>query len=149
VGKAIPSFLGLEWTHGYSERELKGAIKLNTHNCLNLNDTLMTTISDPIEIAGLTIWNRIVMPPMVVRLASDSGEVTDKLIEHYERRSQGGAGLIIVEASAIAWEHRIGMKNIGIHDDSMIPGLRKLADGIKAHGARAFIQINHSHGLLH
>ena len=104
----------------------------------------MTTIADPIEIAGLTIRNRIVMPPMVVRLASDNGEVTTKLIEHYEKRSQGGAGLIIVEASAIAWEHRISDYNIGVHDDDLIDGLGNLADGIKKQGARAFIQINHS-----
>jgi 2,4-dienoyl-CoA reductase-like NADH-dependent reductase (Old Yellow Enzyme family) len=104
----------------------------------------MTTIADPITIAGLKIRNRIVMPPMVTRLATDSGEVTAKLIEHYEKRSKGGVGLIIVEASAITWEHRISENNIGVHDDSLIEGLGRLADGIKKHGARAFIQLNHS-----
>ena len=109
----------------------------------------MVDLTKPIEFAGLTVKNRFVMPPMVRSLASEDGSVTDALIQHYEKRSRGQVGLIIVEASAIAWNHRIGMKNIGIHDDSMIPGLKRLAEAIKAHGARAFIQINHSGSKTH
>jgi len=109
----------------------------------------MVDFAEPIEFANLTVKNRFVMPPMVRSLASEDGSVTEEVIQHYEERSRGQVGLIIVEAAAIAWEHRIGMKNIGIHDDSMIPELRKLADGIKAHGARAFIQINHSGAKTH
>ena len=104
----------------------------------------MPTLSDPIKIADLEIKNRTVMAPMVRNLATENGEVTKEVVEHYELRSKGGVGLIVVEAAAITWEHRIMKKNIGIHDDKLIPGLTKLADGIKKHGARAFIQINHS-----
>ncbi len=109
----------------------------------------MVNFAESIEFAGLTVKNRFVMPPMVRSLASDDGSVTDAVIQHYEERSRGQVGLIIVEAAAIAWDHRIGMKNLGIHDDTMIPGLRRLAEGIKAHGARAFIQINHSGSKTH
>lgn len=109
----------------------------------------MVDLTKPIEIAGLKVKNRFVMPPMVRSLATDKGFVTDAVVQHYEERSRGQVGLIIVEAAAIAWKHRIGMKNIGIHDDKMIPGLTKLVDGIKAHGARAFIQINHSGSKTH
>lgn len=84
------------------------------------------------------------MPPMVRNLATTEGLVTDAVVQHYEERSKGQVGLIIVEASAIEWDHRIMSKNIGIYDDKCIPGLRKLADAINRHGARSFIQINHS-----
>ena len=109
----------------------------------------MVDLSEPIEFAGLTVKNRFVMPPMVRSLASERGHVTDAVIQHYEERSKGQVGMIIVEAAAIAWPHRIGSRNIGIHDDKMIPGLRKLTDSIKSHGARAFIQINHSGAKTH
>jgi 2,4-dienoyl-CoA reductase-like NADH-dependent reductase (Old Yellow Enzyme family) len=112
-------------------------------------DIAVVDLTEPVEIAGLTVKNRFVMPPMVRSLASEDGFVTEAVIRHYENRSKGQVGLIIVEAAAISWEHRIGMKNIGIHDDKLIPGLRRLADGIKAHGARAFIQINHSGSKTH
>ncbi|MFX0203289.1 MAG: hypothetical protein ACFFCW_44865 [Candidatus Hodarchaeota archaeon] len=104
----------------------------------------MTNLADPIKIAGLQVKNRFVMPPMVTNFASDTGEVTDRLLRYYEQRSKGEIGLIIVEATAIAWEHRLQKYSVGIYDDRLIPGLKKLADCIKAHGARAFIQLVHA-----
>ncbi|MHA1290168.1 MAG: NADH:flavin oxidoreductase, partial [Candidatus Thorarchaeota archaeon] len=104
----------------------------------------MVNLSEPIEFAGLKVKNRYVMPPMVRNLATEEGIVTDAVVRHYEECSKGQVGLIIVEAAAITWEHRIMSKNIGIHDDKCIPGLKKLADGINKHGAKSFIQINHS-----
>ncbi len=104
----------------------------------------MVDLSEPIEFAGIEVKNRFVMAPMVRNLATDEGYVTDAVVQHYRECSKGQVGLIIVEAAAITWEHRIMSKNIGIHDDKMIPGLKKLADGINTHGARSFIQINHS-----
>lgn len=104
----------------------------------------MVDLSEPIEFAGLDMKNRYVLPPMVRNLATTEGFVTDEVVQHYEEISKGQVGLIIVEAAAIEWEHRIMSKNVGIHDDKCIPGLRKLADAINSHGARSFIQINHS-----
>jgi 2,4-dienoyl-CoA reductase-like NADH-dependent reductase (Old Yellow Enzyme family) len=104
----------------------------------------MVDLSKPIEFANLTFKNRFVLPPMVRNLATKEGLITDRVVNHYEEISKGQVGMIIVEAAAITWQHRIMSKNIGIHDDKCIPGLRKLADAINRHGARSFIQINHS-----
>jgi len=105
----------------------------------------MVDIADPIEIAGMAVRNRTAMQPMVTNFGSrdKTGKVTDQLVRYHEARSKGGVGLIIVEATAIHWTHRLQRYSIGIHDDNLIPGLTKLADGIKAHGARAFIQLVH------
>jgi 2,4-dienoyl-CoA reductase-like NADH-dependent reductase (Old Yellow Enzyme family) len=109
----------------------------------------MVNPAEPLEVAGLRIRNRIVMPPMVRNLATEEGRVTEELVKHYADRSRGGVGAIIVEASSIARDHGIMTRNIGIHDDSMIEGLSWLAEGIKQHGASAFIQINHSGPKTH
>lgn len=109
----------------------------------------MVDLSEPINIAGIRVRNRLVLPPMVRNLCTEDGRVTDEIVEHYAAISRGGMGLIIVEAAAITWEHRILSKNIGIYDDALIPGLKRLADGIKANGAAAFIQINHSGPKAH
>ena len=104
----------------------------------------MVDLSEPIEFASLKIKNRYVMPPMVRNMATEEGLITNEVIHHYEECSKGQVGLIIVEAATIAWEHAMMSKNIGVHDDKCIPGLRKLAEAINKHGAKSFIQINHS-----
>ncbi|TFG27407.1 NADH:flavin oxidoreductase [Candidatus Thorarchaeota archaeon] len=104
----------------------------------------MPELSDPIRIAGLQIRNRTAMAPMVRNLADEEGKVTKEAIDHYRLRAMGGVGLIIVEAAAIDWNHRIMNHNIGIHNDAMIQGLSELAAAIKDQGSSAFIQINHS-----
>ncbi|UCE09275.1 MAG: NADH:flavin oxidoreductase [Candidatus Thorarchaeota archaeon] len=92
----------------------------------------------------MTLKNRFVLPPMVTQKGGLDGSVTDEILEHYEAIAKGQVGLIIVEATAISWEHRIMKKNICIHNDEAIPGLTELASRIKAHGAKAFIQLVHA-----
>lgn len=104
----------------------------------------MPRLTDPMEIAGLEISNRLVMPPMVTNLASAEGEVTDQLLRHYERRAAAGVGMVFVEASVVDWDYRLQENNLGIHHDGLIPGLARLARRIKAHGARAVIQLVHA-----
>jgi len=62
----------------------------------------MAILSSPIAINGIVIKNRIVMPPMVCfSWADESGIVTDRHVQHYGARAEGGAGLIIVEAACV------------------------------------------------
>jgi 2,4-dienoyl-CoA reductase-like NADH-dependent reductase (Old Yellow Enzyme family) len=44
-------------------------------------------ILEGIEIAGVRIKNRIVMPPMCTRLANPDGSVSAQLIEYYKARA--------------------------------------------------------------
>jgi len=104
----------------------------------------MVDLSQPIEFAGLKCKNRYVFPPMVRNNATEEGLITEEVINHYEEISKGQVGLIIVEAATIAWEHAMMSKNIGVHDDKCVPGLRKLAEAINKHGSKSFVQINHS-----
>jgi len=56
-------------------------------------------------------------------------------------------GLPIVEHSYISQTGKIGPKQLGIYDDSLIYGLEKLATSIHYVGALAVIQINHAGGV--
>ncbi|MGP8068905.1 MAG: NADH:flavin oxidoreductase [Candidatus Bathyarchaeia archaeon] len=102
----------------------------------------MVTLFDPLVIGGLTLKNRIVMPPMANDLADAEGRVTDRLIEHYTRRAPG-VGLEIVEHSYFIPEGKASLKQLGIHDDAMINGLTKLTESIHAKGTPVCIQVNH------
>jgi NADPH2 dehydrogenase len=104
----------------------------------------MPRLFDPITINGLTLKNRIVMPPMANHMANDAGEVVEKHIHHYAARARAKVGLIIVEHAYVHLSGRAGDTQLGIHDDARIPGLCRLADAIRAGGSASGIQINHA-----
>jgi NADPH2 dehydrogenase len=103
----------------------------------------MAHLLDPLQVKGITLRNRIVMPPMQSGRASFQGEVTDRLINFYVRRSSA-LGLPIVEHCYVSALGKIGPKQLGIFSDSLIPGFEKLAAGIHSVGAPAVVQISHA-----
>lgn len=104
---------------------------------------VMVGLLDPLEVKRLALKNRIVMPPMHTGLATAEGTVTEGLVEHYVRRSKA-LGLVIVEHSYVSPAGKFSERQVGIHDDSLVPGLEKLSSGIHATGTPVVIQINHA-----
>jgi len=100
---------------------------------------------DLLEVKGLILKNRIVMPPMHTGLATTEGAVTDKLIEHYTRRSKA-LGLLIVEHSYVSLGGRRSERQLGIHRDHLISGLERLSSSVHATGTPIVIQVNHAGG---
>jgi 2,4-dienoyl-CoA reductase (NADPH2) len=67
------------------------------------------------------------------------------MVRYFEARARGGAGLVIIEIAGVVWP--AGCANpsqLGISDDRFLPGLARLADAIRAHGAKAAIQLQHA-----
>lgn len=93
---------------------------------------------------GLTLPNRIVMPPLVIWQAGLDGLVTDEHVAHYRRSA--GPGLVIVEATAVSPEGRLAATQIGAWNDGQTEGLARLAAEIHRAGAVAGIQIHHAGG---
>lgn len=104
----------------------------------------MPSLSDSISIDNLTLKNRIVMPPLANDFSSSAGEVTQKHLDHYRARAGAGVALVIVEHSYIVPEGKMTKKQLGIHNDSLIPGLAGLADTIRSAGAKSAIQLTHA-----
>ena len=99
----------------------------------------------PAYIGDRWIKNRIVMAPMATGFGAIGGEVTDKLISHYETRARGGVGTVIVEAACVdGVRGREGMQQIRIDSPIYIEGLSRLAEAIKNYGSVAFIQLFHA-----
>jgi NADPH2 dehydrogenase len=98
---------------------------------------------EPLKIRDYTFRNRIVLAPMQTGKANFEGMVTNRLINFYARRS-AYTGLLIVEHSFVEANGKIGPKQLAIHDDSTIIGLRKLAEALHSVGALAVIQISHA-----
>ncbi len=101
-------------------------------------------LSRPIGLGPLTAANRLVMPPLVIWKAHESGTVTDEHLEHYARSA--GPGAMIVEATTVRPEGRLAATQLGVWDDGQVPGLTRLAATIRESGALAGIQIHHAGG---
>ncbi|WP_040228653.1 NADPH dehydrogenase NamA [Bhargavaea cecembensis] len=105
----------------------------------------MATLFESIKFGEVTLRNRIVMSPMCMYSCPEGdGRVQDWHLVHYPTRAVGGAGLIIVEATAVQPEGRISNEDLGIWEDGQIEGLGRLTDLIKQHGAAAGIQLAHA-----
>lgn len=95
-------------------------------------------------IKDMTLKNRIVMPPMCMYKATSDGFPTLFHIGHYAARALGGAGLIIVESTAVTPGGRITDNDLGVWDDVQVSGLKRIADICHANGAKVALQINHA-----
>jgi 2,4-dienoyl-CoA reductase-like NADH-dependent reductase (Old Yellow Enzyme family)/thioredoxin reductase len=98
---------------------------------------------EPLEIAGIRLPNRLVMPPMGTGLPDHEGFVTDETIAYYRRRAQGGIGLISVEASLVSPDAYGVGPEIRLHDARYVPGLARLADAVHAEGVPVGVQLWH------
>ena len=103
----------------------------------------MTALFQPFKLKDLTLRNRIAIPPMCQYSATD-GVVNDWHRVHYPALARGGAGLLIVEATAVSPEGRITPGCLGLWNDAQAAALAPIAASIKAAGAVPGIQIGHA-----
>jgi len=103
----------------------------------------MSALFQPFKLKDVTLRNRIAVPPMCQYMATD-GLVNDWHRVHYPAIARGGAGLVIVEATAVSPEGRITPACTGLWNDAQAAGLAPIAASIKAAGAVPGIQIGHA-----
>ncbi len=103
----------------------------------------MSALFSPFALKDVALRNRIAIPPMCQYSATD-GMCNDWHTVHYGALGRGGAGLVIVEATAVAPEGRITPGCLGLWSDAQSAGLARLAALIKAGGAVPGIQIGHA-----
>jgi 2,4-dienoyl-CoA reductase-like NADH-dependent reductase (Old Yellow Enzyme family) len=97
----------------------------------------------PLTIRSVTLRNRIGVSPMCQYSATD-GVANDWHFVHLGSRAVGGAGLVIVEATAVAPEGRITPGCLGLWSEKHVAPLARIANFMKEHGAVAGIQIAHA-----
>ena len=104
----------------------------------------MTSLFDRLDVAGVTLRNRIVMAPMDQLAAINDGHAGDWHFVHYGSRAVGGVGLIFVEVTAVEPRGVIYPVNLGLWDDAHIDSLRRVASFCASQGAVIGIQIGHA-----
>lgn len=104
----------------------------------------MSLLLSPVEMAGLSLKNRVVMPPMCMyEVKNEDGLPTAFHHVHYGARAIGGVGLIIQEATAIEPDGRLSNRDLGIWSDRQGRALADLVMELKAFGSKVGIQLSH------
>ena len=97
----------------------------------------------PLKLRGVTFRNRIAVSPMC-QYSAENGFANDWHLVHLGSRAAGGAGLVIVEATAVVPEGRITPKDVGLWSDDHIEPLARIARFVHSQGAVAGIQVAHA-----
>ncbi|GIO31202.1 MULTISPECIES: NADH:flavin oxidoreductase/NADH oxidase [Paenibacillus] len=105
----------------------------------------MADLFTPYVLKGLSLKNRIVMPPMCqYSVQAEDGVPNNWHFVHYVSRAVGGTGLIIVEMTAVHPDGRITNRDTGIWSDEQIPAYRKIVTEVHTYGTRIGIQLGHA-----
>ncbi|MBC7691212.1 MAG: NADH:flavin oxidoreductase/NADH oxidase [Methylotenera sp.] len=103
----------------------------------------MSHLFTPLKIRNLVFKNRIWVSPMC-QYSSQEGMPTDWHLVHLGSRAVGGAGLVMVEATAVSPEGRISPEDSGIWGDAHAQAFLRITDFVKAQGAVVGIQLAHA-----
>jgi 2,4-dienoyl-CoA reductase-like NADH-dependent reductase (Old Yellow Enzyme family) len=105
----------------------------------------MAQLFSPLSLApGLTLKNRIVIAPMC-QYSAQQGEATDWHLIHLGQLSLSGAGLLIIEASAVEPEGRITAADVGLWSDATEAALQRVVSAVRQHSSMPLgIQLGHA-----
>ncbi|MBR1221048.1 NADH:flavin oxidoreductase/NADH oxidase [Bradyrhizobium sp. U87765 SZCCT0131] len=97
----------------------------------------------PITLRGVTARNRLIISPMC-QYSADSGMANDWHLVHLGKFAQGGAGIVMTEATAVVAEGRITHGDLGIWSDAQVAPLARIATFLRNNGAVPAIQLAHA-----
>jgi 2,4-dienoyl-CoA reductase-like NADH-dependent reductase (Old Yellow Enzyme family) len=100
------------------------------------------TFAEPLKLRGIEIANRVWMSPMCQYSAGEDGVPTNWHRVHYASRAVGGAGMIMVESTAVGARHRTTSHDLGLWSPEQVAGHRMLTAQIKELGSVAAVQLN-------
>lgn len=98
---------------------------------------------EPLQIRDIKFRNRILVSPMCQYSCVD-GFANDWHLVHLGSRASGGAGAVIVEATAVEAIGRISPGDLGLWKDQQIEPLTRITRFVKQQGAVPGIQIAHA-----
>ncbi|HYX31873.1 MAG TPA: NADH:flavin oxidoreductase/NADH oxidase [Oligoflexus sp.] len=103
----------------------------------------MSHLFEPLKLRTVTLRNRIAVSPMC-QYSCHQGFATDWHLVHLGSRAVGGAGLVMVEATAVTPEGRITDQDLGLWSDAHAEPLARIARFVREQGAVPGIQIAHA-----
>ncbi len=87
--------------------------------------------------------NRSVLAAMTNKQSHSDGTLSDEEINWLVKRAEGGFGIITTAATHVVPEGQGWDGEMGVWGDHQLPGLTRMADEIRSHGAISLAQIFH------
>lgn len=104
----------------------------------------MTQLFSPLNFGPVRVANRIVIAPMC-QYSADSGRATDWHTIHLGGLALSGAGLLIIEATAVEARGRITYADLGLWDDATEAALGRVLGAVRRYsGIPIGIQLAHA-----
>lgn len=104
----------------------------------------MTKLFSPLTIGSLRLQNRIIVAPMCQYSAID-GNATDWHLIHIGQMAMSGAGLFIIEATAVTPEGRISHADLGLWSEGTAAALQRVIESIRCYSDMPLgIQLGHA-----
>ncbi len=107
-----------------------------------MNGEMFPHLFSPLQVGSVTLKNRILSSGHDTVMA-ENGQVTDRLVAYHEARAAGGAGLIVLQVSGVHESAKYTYHVLMADNDDGIPGYRKVAAAVHAHGCKIFGQLFH------
>jgi len=104
----------------------------------------MPSLFDPIRFrSGAVAPNRLALAPMTNSQSHEDGTLGDDELAWLARRADGGFGVVSTCAAHVALDGKGFPGQLGVHDDSCLPGLSRLAERLGAAGGLSLAQLYH------
>jgi 2,4-dienoyl-CoA reductase-like NADH-dependent reductase (Old Yellow Enzyme family) len=104
----------------------------------------MSHLFTPWQLGGLQLANRIVVAPMC-QYSADEGSATDWHMMHLGHLALSGAGLLIIEATAVSDVGRISPADLGLYSDANEQALGRVLRAIRTYSPiKVAIQLSHA-----
>src|SRR3954449_8551367 len=104
----------------------------------------MSRLFEELPIGNLRLENRIIIAPMC-QYSAQNGTAGDWHMIHLGQLALSGAGLMILEATAVSAEGRISPQDLGLYSDENEAALARVINAIRTYSPIAMaIQLAHA-----
>src|SRR5829696_7142606 len=104
----------------------------------------MSELLEPLTFrGGARAPNRVALAAMTNLQSHADGSLGEDELRWLERRAAGGFGIVATCAAHVARDGQGFRGQLGIFDDALLPGLTRLADALRRHGALGMAQLYH------
>jgi 2,4-dienoyl-CoA reductase-like NADH-dependent reductase (Old Yellow Enzyme family) len=104
----------------------------------------MSKLYEQTSIKSLSLANRFVRSAAWEGMAETDGSCSPKLIDLMVKLAEGGVGLIITGHAYVSREGQAGPWQMGVHCETMLPGLSLMTDAVHRAGGKIALQLAHA-----